>query len=105
MHKGRSCLLACVVLVGAGTARAAVNDYLGKPGGSARLSTEGGETRVQVGAPRVGPPLAMAEVRESLTRLFSLGRFEDVRVDASMSGGGVALVYELSPIHPVTKIS
>src|ERR1700730_7240279 len=109
MHKGRSCLLACVALVGAGTARAAVNDYLGKPVVSVRLSTEGRETTdvalVQVVATRVGPPLAMAEVRESLTRLFSLGRFEDVRVDASMSGGGVALVYELSPIHPVTKIT
>jgi outer membrane protein insertion porin family len=109
MHHVHTCLLAFAVLAGAATARAAVNDYLGKPVVSVRVSTEGRETTdvalLQVIETRVGRPLATAEVRESLTRLFSLGRFEDVRVDASMSGGGVSLVYELSPIHPVTKIT
>ena len=41
----------------------------------------------------------MLDVRESVAHLFSLGRFDDVRVDASVEGGGVALRYELTPIH------
>ena len=46
----------------------------------------------------------MTEVRENLAHLFSLGRFDDVRVDATLAGERVALVYELSPIHEVTRI-
>ena len=47
----------------------------------------------------------MAQVRESMTHFYGLGRFEDVRVDADMTPpGGVALRYELEPIHTVTKV-
>ena len=47
----------------------------------------------------------MASVRDSISHLFSLGRFDDVRVDATLADAGrVALRYELSPIHPVTRI-
>ena len=53
---------------------------------------------------RVGQPLAMASVRESIAHLFSLGRFEDVQVDATPSGNGVALRYELVPVHRVTRV-
>ena len=59
---------------------------------------------VQIVETRAGSPLSMLEVRESVTHLFSLGRFDDVRVDASPEGAGVALRYELSPIHVVSKI-
>jgi outer membrane protein insertion porin family len=52
-----------------------------------------------------GAPLKMAEVRETITHLFSLGRFEDVRVEAAAApGGGVALTYVVDPIHTVTKV-
>ena len=54
---------------------------------------------------RTAAPLKMADVRETITHLYSLGRFEDVRVDAETApGGGVALRYVLSPIHTVTKV-
>ena len=54
---------------------------------------------------RVGKPLAMADVRESITHLYTLGRFEDVRVDASPSpAGGVSLRFELTPIHSVSEV-
>jgi outer membrane protein insertion porin family len=46
----------------------------------------------------------MIEVRESLTHLFSLGRFDDVRIDASPTAAGVALRYELSAMHAISKI-
>ena len=40
----------------------------------------------------------------AVAHLFSLGRFEDVSVDATLENGGVALRYELIPIHPVARI-
>ena len=46
----------------------------------------------------------MSSVRDSISHLFSLARFNDIRVDATLDAGRVALRYELSPIHPVTKI-
>ena len=100
--------LALLVVGVSAAARAAVGDYLGKPVTSVRLVVEGRDTTepavTQVVETRVGGPLSMTEVRESIAHLFSLGRFEDVRVDASLAGNGVALRYELSPAHPVSKI-
>ena len=53
----------------------------------------------------LGVPLSMRQVRESLTHLFSLGRFESVRVDASPLRGGVALRFELLPLQIVERLS
>jgi outer membrane protein assembly complex protein YaeT len=53
---------------------------------------------------KVGAPLRMSDVRESITHLYGMARFEDVRVDAANTPGGVALTYRLEPIHPVTKV-
>lgn len=105
----RSGFCALCVLCGlAGTAGAAVDDYVGKTVTSIRLVIEGRESTdaalTQVIETRVGTPLTMAAVRESLTHLFSLGRFDDVRVDAALAGSGVALLFELHPIHPVAKM-
>ena len=97
-----------VLLASATTGGAAVADYVGKPIGSVKLTIENRETTdaslTQVIETPVGQPLSMAAVRESISHLFSLGRFESVRVDATLDAGRVALVYELSPIHPVTRI-
>jgi outer membrane protein assembly complex protein YaeT len=97
-------LFAC----GAPDAGAAVADFVGKPVGAVRLLLEGRETTdpemLQVIETTVGQPLSMVQVRESLAHLFSLGRFEDVRVDASLEGGRVALRYELTPVHPIARI-
>ena len=104
----------CAVLAAAGAvpARAEVTDYVGKPIASVRFVVEGRDAgdpslsdRVQT---RVGGALSMADVRESVTHLYSLGLFEDVRVDASLAANGVAGVavrYDLSPVHPVSKIA
>ena len=55
---------------------------------------------------RVGAPLTMADVRETITHLYSLGRFDDVRVEAdSAPDGGVALRYVLDPLHTVTQVT
>jgi outer membrane protein assembly factor BamA len=54
---------------------------------------------------KVGSPLAMRDVRESLTHLFDLGRFEGVDVLADDAPDGrVVLTYDLRPLHAVTDI-
>jgi outer membrane protein insertion porin family len=104
-------LAAIALLVVLGAPRrsdADVGDYLGKPVVSVRVETEGRATEdgrlLQLVETRPGEPLSMAAVRESITHLFSLGRFEDVRVDAELERDGVALRYELIPVHPITRI-
>ena len=77
-----------VLIALAPAAEAAVDDYIGKPIASVRLLVEGRETTeaslVRVIETRVGQPLAMSAVRDTITHLFSLGRFDDVRVDATV---------------------
>ncbi|MCU1381347.1 MAG: bamA 3 [Acidobacteria bacterium] len=89
-------------------ASAAVADYLGRPVASVRLILEGHETTevllTQVVSTVAGQPLSMIQVRETVAHLFSLGRFEGVSVDATLDNGGVALRYDLIPIHPVARI-
>ncbi len=96
------------LLLCARAASADVGDYIGHPIASVRLEIEGRETTdpklLAVVETRVGRPLAMTDVRESITHLFSLGRFEDVQVHAERAGDGVALRFALDPVHPVAKI-
>ncbi len=54
---------------------------------------------------RKGEPLDMAQVRESIVHLMALSRFENVRVNAQESSGGVALVYDLVPLRTVRAVN
>lgn len=56
---------------------------------------------IQIG---INAPLSMANVRESITHLFSLGRFQDVQVEAFDAPGGVRLRFTLMPIHAVQRV-
>jgi outer membrane protein insertion porin family len=109
MLRARAPLVLLAVALWCGIASGAVVDYIGKPIASVRLLIEGTETSdpllVQGVETRVGAPLSMAQVRQTVIHLFSLGRFEDVRVDAALEGGRVALRYDLTPVHPVTKVA
>jgi outer membrane protein insertion porin family len=51
-----------------------------------------------------GEPLSMREVRDTLSHLTSLNRFEDVQVFQEPSGGGIRLRYVLFPLHPVDRM-
>jgi len=86
----------------------AVADYLGRAVASVHLTVEGHETTesmlTQVVETAPGQPLSMSQVRSSIAHLFSLGRFEDVRVDATLDNEQVVLRYDLIPIHPVGRI-
>jgi outer membrane protein assembly factor BamA len=97
-----------VTLCSNAVATAAVDDFLGKVVASVRLDIEGRPTSdpavTAVVETRVGRPLSMMEARESIAHLFSLGRFEDVRLHADPAPSGVALRYELVPIHHVASM-
>ena len=57
-------------------------------------------------ATRVGQPLSMRGVRETVGHLMSLNRFEDVHVfsAAAAAAGGVRLRYVLFPAHRVDRV-
>ena len=83
--------------------------YVDKPISVVSIEIEGRESvdpaLMEAVQTRAGDPLKMADVRETITHLYSLGGFEDVRVEAeASSNGGVSLRYVLSPIHTVTKV-
>ena len=52
----------------------------------------------------LGEPVSMRAVRETITHLMSLERFEDVRVLQEPAPGGVRLRYVLLPLHPVDRV-
>lgn len=53
---------------------------------------------------RVGEPLSLADVRESVLHLASIGRFDRVEVDANPSGASVALSYRLLETRRVVSV-
>lgn len=53
---------------------------------------------------RPGTPLVEATVREGLTHIRGLGRYESAAVSAQAEGDGVALRYFLVPLHPINRI-
>jgi outer membrane protein insertion porin family len=53
---------------------------------------------------RTGVTLVEAAVREGLAHLRGLGRYESVTVSPRADGQGVALLFSLSPVHPITRL-
>ena len=106
-------LLAGIALAGTATmARADVNEYQGQTVVSLAVMVEGvgSPGRVDPGVDRAiqtrtGQPLLMREVRESVVHLLSLSRFEDVVVRAALASGGVALTYDMVPMHPMARVA
>jgi outer membrane protein insertion porin family len=98
----------CVLCGGEVAAWAAVSDYIGKPVASVRFVIEGRDVNdpifAEIVETAVDRPLSMVQVRESIAQLFGLGRFEDVAVEGTLDNGRVALLYVLTPVHPVSRI-
>lgn len=95
-------------LFGAGGSIAAarpIDDYLGRPIVAIRLESAGEELRdsalLDLVEARPGRRLSVAAVRESILHLYSLGRFRDIRVEASPAGEGVALRFLLVPVRRI----
>jgi outer membrane protein insertion porin family len=53
---------------------------------------------------RVGEPLSMSDVRETITHLTALNRFEDVQVFQEPRGTDLGLRYVLFPVHAVDRV-
>jgi outer membrane protein insertion porin family len=87
---------------------AASAPYIGQPVVAIQLAIEGQPSDdaglADLVQTRAGEPLSMTAVRESISHLFSLGRFQDVQVDATAVTGGVRLVYNLVPLHAVHRV-
>ena len=52
----------------------------------------------------VGEPLSMRDVRETVSHLTSLNRFDDVQVYQEPAASGIRLRYVLFPRHPVDRM-
>ena len=99
----------CVLLTGPHTIWAqAAAPYVGQVVSEVVLFAEGQRLRdpsvVDLVETRVAEPLSMRQVRESLTHLFALGRFEDVQLSAMQRGDGVVLRYDLVPFAIVERM-
>lgn len=90
-------------------AQAPVEDLIGRRIASVRVEVEGVSTdEIELAdliETRPGEPLDPRQVRESIAHLYGLGRFEDIRVHGVEVEGGVALRYELLPVHSVRRIA
>lgn len=100
--------LACIPAPAAGQSAAA--RYAGRAIEDIRVLIERAPTSepalLDLVEPRVGEPLSIARIRESIAHLYSLGRFEDVQVEAADApGGGVALAFNLIPLHTIERIA
>ena len=99
---------ACSVTLAGPAAGAEISDFVGKPVVTVQLVRDGrpltDATVLELVETRVGVPLSMRQVRESVTHLFSLGLFEGVEVDGTLLGGGVALEYDLIPLRLIERI-
>jgi outer membrane protein insertion porin family len=83
--------------------------YAGKPVEQLRVFVDGQPTTdaaiTDLLETHVGTPLAISDVRESITHLYSLGRFQDIQVDAATTpAGGVALRFDLIPLRSVQDV-
>jgi outer membrane protein assembly complex protein YaeT len=99
---------AALFVLTAAPARADIDDYLGRRITAVDLESDGRRITdarltglVQT---HVGDPLRVAAVRESVLHLFTLGRYEDIRVLVEARDDAVALTYALVPLRPVTAI-
>ena len=99
---------ACLVLSAASAFPQDAAVLVGQPLTAIQVEQEGKPVRdeaiLALVETKVGDPLSMAAVRETLDHLDGLGRFDDVRVVAEASGGGVLVKYLLMPAHPVRKV-
>lgn len=108
----RCVLMAATVLaLAAGSAAAEPQDVLGRTIADVRVEVGGQPFTepavLQLIETRIGEPLSMLAVRESIDHLVGLGRFQDVRVHAvrvDQPGSAVALRWVLVPVQRIARI-
>jgi len=107
----RLCVFGCLfaALAAPAAAQSAAAKYAGRPIEEMRLLIEGAPDAepglLDLIEVRTGEALSMADVRESIEHLYSLGRFQDIQVEAADApGGGVLVTFDLIPLHNVERI-
>jgi outer membrane protein insertion porin family len=90
-------------------AQSAASQYAGRPVEELRLFIENKPTTdaavLDLIEVRSGQPLSIGAVRESIAHIYSLGRFQDVQVEAVPApGGGVELRFNLIPFHSIQRL-
>ncbi len=90
-------------------AQSPVAKYVGRPIEEVRLlieQTPASEPAIlDLIEARRGDALSVLRVRESIEHIYSLGRFQDVQVEAhDAPGGGVLLTFNLIPLHGIDRI-
>jgi outer membrane protein insertion porin family len=99
-------LIACLPWLGHAQSSPAA-PYAGRPVASVRIEVEGRESAEpalgELVETKAGAPLSLEAVRESIAHLYGLRRFENIEVHAEDAGAGVALRYNLIPIHAVER--
>ena len=99
---------ACTLAPALAASLAAQEAYAGRTVGSVEILVERRPSQepalLELIETRPGDLLSLARVRESITHLYSLGRFQDVQVDAVEDGAGIRLRYNLVPIHNVERV-
>jgi outer membrane protein insertion porin family len=98
-----------LTLVCVSSARADVLDYIGKPVASVELVVDGRDTSdpalTKLIEVKVGEPLSMRSIRETVLHLFAMGRFDEVTVDAtSQPSGSVDVRFDMTSSKPVSAI-
>ena len=98
-----------MVMLAASTTRAAdVADLVGRAVVEVQVFRDGqpiqDRSTLDLVETRTGQPLSVRQVRESVTHLFSLGAFADVRVSATVDPGGVHLRYDLIPLQAAVDV-
>jgi outer membrane protein insertion porin family len=107
----RFCVLGCLftALAAPAGAQSAAAKYAGRPVEDVRLLIERAPNAepglLDLIEVRTGEALSMADVRESIEHVYSLGRFQDIQVEGSDApGGGVLLTFNLIPLHNIERI-
>ena len=91
------------------SAQSIASQYAGRPVEDVRMLVENKPSTeaalLELIEVHAGEPLSIASVRETITHIYSLGRFQDVQVEAAPApGGGVAVLFNLIPFHTVQRI-
>jgi len=109
----RLCVLSLLVWCGGASAAAAqapstISALLGRSVTTVSVEVEGrpdtSPAFTELLEVRVGDTLRGDAVRESLSHLYNLGRYDDVAVTAAPDGAGVRVVFALTPAHPIDRI-
>jgi outer membrane protein insertion porin family len=89
---------------------AQTNKYEGRQVTGVKVEPGGGllapsELAEKLSALKIGQPLAMADVRASIERLYASGRYDDIEVDAQESAEGVILTFKTTPARFVRNVT